>query len=308
MNRLDLADWVHRFNASRSGRPHRQLDGGSQPRLSAEQLAQFAQIVGPALIVHVDGVVRWRIDLKRVIAGEGSGVEFHPLCRNFCCRSSHSHISAQPRHPAQDERIVEAFKNFLTRLRLISTDCRTTPVEIWFEDRPVSPEERPCPATGATRNAAKGNVDQRYDNAYLFGAIAWPAASGRPLALPYADRRHDAAPPRRNLSLAPPRALTLFCSSTAPDGTPRASSTCPTTLRRSSCPSPRPGAEPGRKRLAVSPPELARQTPSLKTTTRSSTPHALAWRKLIAQPETIHLHRNAGLGPRRSSPAMTAMV
>ena len=42
---------------------------------------------------------------------ERFGVEFHPryvgkLLKNL----GFSHISARPRHPAQDERIVEAFK------------------------------------------------------------------------------------------------------------------------------------------------------------------------------------------------------
>ena len=59
-----------------------------------------------------DGVVRWRrIDLKRVISPRGSGVEFHPrYVGKLAQKLGFSHISARPRHPAQDERIVEAFK------------------------------------------------------------------------------------------------------------------------------------------------------------------------------------------------------
>src|SRR5271169_3928518 len=69
MDRQTLRDWVHRFNAAG---PEGLLDNwtdGPKPRLSAEQLAQFAPVVevGPAR--EKDGVVRWRrIDLKRVIA------------------------------------------------------------------------------------------------------------------------------------------------------------------------------------------------------------------------------------------------
>jgi hypothetical protein len=41
---------------------------GAKPRLSEEQLAQFAQIVEAGQDREVDGVVRWRrIDLKRAI-------------------------------------------------------------------------------------------------------------------------------------------------------------------------------------------------------------------------------------------------
>ena len=58
-----------------------------------------------------DGVVRWRrVDLKRVIA-ERFGVDFHErYVGKLLKKLGFSHISARPRHPAQDERIVEAFK------------------------------------------------------------------------------------------------------------------------------------------------------------------------------------------------------
>jgi transposase len=77
-----------------------------------EQLAQFAQIVEAGPDREKNGVVRWRrIDLKRVIA-ERFGVEFHPrYVGKLLQKLGFSHISARPRHPAQDERIVEAFKN-----------------------------------------------------------------------------------------------------------------------------------------------------------------------------------------------------
>jgi transposase len=111
MDRQTLRDWVHRFNASG---PDGLIDNwteGPKPRLSAEQLAQFAQIVEAGPDRQVDGVVRWRrIDLKRVIA-ERFGVEFHPrYVGKLLQKLGFSHISARPRHPAQDERIVEAFK------------------------------------------------------------------------------------------------------------------------------------------------------------------------------------------------------
>src|SRR5271155_2826832 len=79
--------------------------------LSAEQLAQFAQIVEAGPDREVDGVVRWRrLDLKRVIA-ERFGVDFHPrYVGKLLKKLGFSHISARPRHPAQDERTVEAFK------------------------------------------------------------------------------------------------------------------------------------------------------------------------------------------------------
>ena len=78
MDRQTLGDRVHRFNASG---PEGLIDNwteGPKPRLSAEQLAQFAQIVEAGPDREVDGVVRWRrLDLKRVTS-ERFGVNFHP--------------------------------------------------------------------------------------------------------------------------------------------------------------------------------------------------------------------------------------
>ena len=84
---------------------------GPKPRLSEEQMAEFARIVEAGPDREKDGVVRWRrIDLKRVIA-ERFGVDFHPrYVGKLLKKLGFSHISARPRHPAQDERIVEAFK------------------------------------------------------------------------------------------------------------------------------------------------------------------------------------------------------
>jgi transposase len=113
----DLRDWVHRFNASG---PEGLIDNwteGPKPRLSEAQLAQLAQIVEGGPDREKDGVVRWRrIDLKRVIA-ERFGVEFHQrYVGKLLHKLGFSHMSTRPRHPAQDERIVEAFKK-TSRLR-----------------------------------------------------------------------------------------------------------------------------------------------------------------------------------------------
>ena len=65
---------------------------------------------------------------------------------------------------------------------------KTTPVEIWFED-----EARIGQKNGQVRQWARRGTrprqpaDQRYDNAYLFGAICPARGVGAALALPYAD-------------------------------------------------------------------------------------------------------------------------
>jgi transposase len=91
-----LRDWVHRFNASG---PEGLLDSwtaGAKPRLSAEQVAEFAQIVEAGPEREKDGVVRWRrVDLKRVIA-ERFGVAFHErYVGTLLKRIGFFHISAK---------------------------------------------------------------------------------------------------------------------------------------------------------------------------------------------------------------------
>ena len=74
-----------------------------KPRLSAQQVAEFAQIVEACPERERDGIVRWRrIDLKRVIA-ERFGVDFHErYVGTLLKKIGFSHTSARPRHPAQD--------------------------------------------------------------------------------------------------------------------------------------------------------------------------------------------------------------
>jgi transposase len=112
MDRQTLRGWVHRFNAHG---PEGLLDTwskGPEPRLSAEQRSEVAQLVetGPDRALH--GVVRWRrIDLQRVIL-ERFGIAYHERTVGKLLKAlGFSHISARPRHPAQDARTIETFKN-----------------------------------------------------------------------------------------------------------------------------------------------------------------------------------------------------
>jgi transposase len=111
MDRQTLRDWVHRFNAQGPDGLIDNWTSGPTPRLSADQLTELTTIVETGPDRKVDGVVRWRrIDLKRVIA-ERFGVDYHQrYVGKLLKKLGFSHISARPRHPAQDEQIVEAFK------------------------------------------------------------------------------------------------------------------------------------------------------------------------------------------------------
>lgn len=111
MDRQTLRDWVHRFNEFGQDGLRDVRNGGARERLSAEQKAELAAIVETGPDPEVDGVVRWRrVDLKRVIE-ERFGVVYHErYVGKLLKQIGFSHVSARPRHPAQDARIVEEFK------------------------------------------------------------------------------------------------------------------------------------------------------------------------------------------------------
>lgn len=111
MDRQTLRDWVHRFNDAGPEGLKDAWYGGPEPRLSPEQKAELARIVETGPDPAVDGVVRWRrIDLKRVIE-ERFGVVYHERYVGKLLKElGFSHMSARPRHPAQDGEIVEAYK------------------------------------------------------------------------------------------------------------------------------------------------------------------------------------------------------
>ncbi len=111
MDRQTLRDWVHRFNEAGPDGLKDAWYGGPEPRLSPEQKAELARIVETGPDPEVDGVVRWRrIDLKRAIE-ERFGVAYHErYVGKLLKQLGFSHVSARPRHPAQDAWIMEEFK------------------------------------------------------------------------------------------------------------------------------------------------------------------------------------------------------
>jgi transposase len=111
MERQTLRDWVHRFNAHG---PDGLLDHhyeGPKPRLTPTQLAELSQIVETGPDPKTDGVVRWRrIDLKAVIAAR-FGIAYHERSVGKLLKAlGFSHVSARPRHPGQDARVMEEYK------------------------------------------------------------------------------------------------------------------------------------------------------------------------------------------------------
>jgi transposase len=111
MDRQTLRDWAHRFNEQG---PQGLLDrkaNGAAPKLTARQLADLAAVVEGGPDPVTDGIVRWRrMDLKVWIEAR-FGVAYHDRSVSRLLEQlGFSHISARPRHPGQDEAVLEDFK------------------------------------------------------------------------------------------------------------------------------------------------------------------------------------------------------
>ena len=111
MDRQTLRDWVRRFNAEGPvGLVDRKAPGAAR-KLTPAQLAELAEIVETDPDAETDGVVRWRrIDLQAVIATR-FGVGYHERSVSRLLHElGFSHVSARPRHRAQDPALLETFK------------------------------------------------------------------------------------------------------------------------------------------------------------------------------------------------------
>ncbi len=111
MDRQTLRDWVHRFNQVGPAGLKDSWHEGPHSRLTAEQKAELAELVetGPDPAVH--GVVRWRrVDLQKVIL-ERFGIDYHERTIGKLLKElGFSRISARPRHPGQDARVIAEYK------------------------------------------------------------------------------------------------------------------------------------------------------------------------------------------------------
>ncbi len=106
-----VRDWVLRLNAAG---PDGLVDGkapGQRPKLNQVQRAALARIVESGPVPAVHGVVRWRlIDLTRWVWDEFAiSVAKQTLSRELRAMGFRK-LSARPRHHAQNEHAIEAFK------------------------------------------------------------------------------------------------------------------------------------------------------------------------------------------------------
>ncbi len=111
MDRQTLPDWVHRFNIEGAdGLLDRKL-GGRRSKLTAEQKAELADIVEAGPDLEQTGLVRWRrVDLKAEIETRFGVVYHERSVSRLLHELGFSHMSARPRHPAQQAEVLEDFK------------------------------------------------------------------------------------------------------------------------------------------------------------------------------------------------------
>ena len=111
MDRQTLRDWVHRFNALGPEGLVNVKPPGPARKLTEAQEEEIGRLVEAGPDLETDGVVRWRCaDLRRVIK-ERFDVDLDEVSvGRLLKRRGFVHISARPRHPAQDPEAMAAHK------------------------------------------------------------------------------------------------------------------------------------------------------------------------------------------------------
>ena len=165
---------------------------GPEPRLSPEQKAELAADrrdgTGPGRRRRRALAAR---SICRSVIKERFGVDYHERYVGDAAEGArllpHERAAAPPGAGRRDHRDVQ--KNFPRTLSAHLADLpKGTPVEIWFQD-----EARIGQKNGLVRQWARRGTrprqpaDQRYQSAYLFGAICPARGTGAALALPFAD-------------------------------------------------------------------------------------------------------------------------
>jgi transposase len=111
VTRQIVRDWVERFNAGGPDALVTRKAPGKPPTLSPDQRAALAQAVEDGPAPGVDGVVRWRLaDLVQWVWDRFAvGISRQTLGRELRAMS-YRKLSARPRHHAQADGAVAAFK------------------------------------------------------------------------------------------------------------------------------------------------------------------------------------------------------
>ena len=106
-----VRDWVVKFNARGAAGLVNGKSTGQPPRLDARQRAALARRIEDGPVPAVDGVVRWRlVDLCQWVFEEFRiPVSMQTMSRQVRAMG-YRKLSARPRHHAQAEGAIDAFK------------------------------------------------------------------------------------------------------------------------------------------------------------------------------------------------------
>ena len=183
-----IRDWVLRFNARG---PDGLVDGkspGAPSKLNADHRRALAEVVEAGPVPAVDGVVRWRRkDLARwLLETFAISLDETTVGRELKALGF-AKISARPRHYAQNELAVEAFKkNFPAELAKIRARLpKGVEIELWWQDEARIGQKNKLTRRWARRGTRpRAPRDQRTEWAYIFGAICPAKGKGAGLVMP----------------------------------------------------------------------------------------------------------------------------
>ena len=186
-----IRDWVLRFNARGADGLVDGKSPGAPSKLNADHRRALAEVVEAGPVPAVDGVVRWRRkDLARwlletfTISLDETTVGRELKALGF------AKISARPRHYAQNELAVEAFKkNFPAELAKIRARLpKGVEIELWWQDEARIGQKNKLTRRWARRGTRpRAPRDQRTEWAYIFGAICPAKGKGAGLVMPWCD-------------------------------------------------------------------------------------------------------------------------
>ena len=180
------------------------------------------RVVEPTSILVTRGASRVKTDrldaqgLRRVLAAAFAGD------RDIC------HMVRTPSIAEEDDKRPHREREYLVQERVRSENRIAALLSARRTARCVSgPVVEPGPGQPA---------DQRYENAYLFGAISPARGVGAALALPDADPEARQTPRRRNLAMSPKAPTPSCCSTTGNLKAPEPSRTSGSTSDRTGFP------------------------------------------------------------------------
>jgi transposase len=188
-----VRDWVVRFNAGApDGLRDRKAPGPTPRPTDAHRAALAAQIDrGPIQALH--GMVRWRLSDPSQWLWEEFRVSVSPQTLSGELRAmGYRKLSARPRHHAQAEGAIEAFKKrpcHAGRHRARAGHRPRRSRNLVHRRSPGRPEGQDHPPLGTAWQQALDTAGPALRPTYIFGAV-WPReGKGAALVLPFCNTR-----------------------------------------------------------------------------------------------------------------------